>query len=262
VDGERLWARWDSESYPPGEYEFRATAYDRAGNEASTLERAGGSEMLLRNPLKTSTRLLAGFGGQAPLTVAHGSGALFHGRLIEGRRAALAGMPVRVVERFDPGAPTTERVSTVLTGTGGAFSLHLSPGPSRQVVAVAPSTATLRASSSQPVRLAVRAAVWMRVSATMAAVGGRPVVFRGGVAGGGAIPTDGKLVQLQFRLPGLLWSEFRTVRTDRRGRFRYAYRFADDDSRGVRFQFRALATAQAGWPFEPASSRPVAVRGY
>jgi hypothetical protein len=75
------------------------------------------------------------------------------------------------------------------------------------------------------------------------------------------MPTEGRAVQLQFRLPGQAWSEFRTVRTNRRGRFRYAYRFADDDSRGVRFQFRAFVPAQAGWPFEPAGSLPVEVLG-
>jgi hypothetical protein len=69
-------------------------------------------------------------------------------------------------------------------------------------------------------------------------------------------------VQLQFRLPGLPWSEFRTIQTDRRGRFRYAYRFSDDDSRGARFQFRAYAPAQENWPYEPSGSRPVLVRGY
>jgi hypothetical protein len=102
----------------------------------------------------------------------------------------------------------------------------------------------------------------MRVSSSVAKVGGRPVVFRGGVGAAGAtIPADGKAVQLQFRLPGLPWSEFRTIRTDPNGHFRYAYRFADDDSRGVRFQFRAFAPAQAGWPFEPAGSAPVQVSG-
>ena len=51
------------------------------------------------------------------------------------------------------------------------------------------------------------------------------------------------------------------MQTDARGRFRYAYRFSDDDSRGVRFQFRAYAPAQSDWPYEPGSSRPVAVLG-
>jgi len=77
----------------------------------------------------------------------------------------------------------------------------------------------------------------------------------------GTIPAGGKSVQLQFHLPGLPWTEFRTVQTNRRGRFRYAYRFSDDDSRGASFQFRAFAPAQSDWPYEPAGSRPVTVRG-
>jgi hypothetical protein len=171
-------------------------------------------------------------------------------------------MPVRVIERFDPGAFPRERVSTVRTGADGAFSIHLSPGPSRELVAIAPPTATVRGASSQPQRLTVRSGVRMRVSSTVASIGGHPVVFRGGVAANGAaIPAEGKAVQLQFRLPGLPWSEFRTIHTDSHGHFHYAYRFADDDSRGVRFQFRAYAPAQAGWPFEPAGSLPVQVLG-
>jgi len=87
-------------------------------------------------------------------------------------------------------------------------------------------------------------------------------VFRGRVAAApGTIPTEGKSVQLQFRLPGLPWAEFRTVQTDRAGRFRYAYRFSDDDSRGARFQFRAFVPAEDNWPYEPGGSRPVIVRG-
>jgi hypothetical protein len=102
--------------------------------------------------------------------------------------------------------------------------------------------------------------VRLRASSTSAAIGGRPVLFRGTVAGSG-IPAPGVAVQLQFRLAGRPWSEFRTVQTDRRGRFRYSYRFSDDDSRGVRFLFRAYVNAQGDWPYEPGGSLPVAVRG-
>jgi hypothetical protein len=257
--GSLLRARWDSEAYPPGEYEFRATAYDAAGNSASSSSKSDGSLMRLANPLKIATRLLSDFRSRS---VRYGRGATFGGRLIAGRRAPLAGLSVRVIERFDPGALPRERVSTVRTGTDGAFSIHLSPGPSRDLVAIAPPTATVRGASSQPRRLTVRSGVRMRVSSTVARVGGRPVVFRGGIAANGtAIPAEGKVVQLQFRLPGLPWSEFRTIHTDPHGHFHYAYRFADDDSRGVRFQFRAYAPAQAGWPFEPAGSLPVQVLG-
>jgi hypothetical protein len=257
--GSLLRAHWDSEAYPPGEYEFRATVYDAAGNSASSLDKSNGSPMRLSNPLKIATTLLSGFRSR---TISYGRPAWFSGRLFGGRHAPLAGMPVRLIERFDPGAVPQERVTTVRTGRGGAFDVHLGPGPSRDLIAITAPTATLRGASSQALRLMVRTGVRMRASSTFAKVGGRPVIFRGGVATSGApIPIEGKAVQLQFRLPGLPWSEFRTIRTDQRGHFRYAYRFADDDSRGVRFQFRAFAPAQAGWPFEPAGSLPVQILG-
>ncbi len=260
--GDALRARWSSDAYPPGEYEFRATAYDKAGNPASTRSRGNGTEMRLLAPLKTSTTLLTGFGGERRRTVPYGRRVTFGGRLIAGRRAPLVGAPVRVLERFASGSGLAERATVVRTGAGGGFELRLAPGPSREIVAVAPATATLRGASSRPMRLTVRTGLKLNVSSGFAKVGGRPIVFSGRVFSTGAeIPTDGKAVQLQFRLPGLRWSEFRTIRTDRRGRFRYAYRFADDDSRDVRFQFRAFAPAQAGWPFEPAGSAPVAVIG-
>jgi hypothetical protein len=102
----------------------------------------------------------------------------------------------------------------------------------------------------------------MHASATSARIGGRPVVFSGKVERAGTtIPPDGKAVQLQFRVGRLPWTEFRTVQTDARGRFRYAYAFTDDDSLGVDFEFRALAPSQSGWPYEPAASRPIVVRG-
>jgi len=257
-----LRARWSSEEYAPGAYEFRATAYDRAGNVASTTSRGNGAAMRLVAPLKTSTTLRASLGGDVRQSVPYGRGATIAGRLVAGRRAPLAGAPVLVVERFASGSRPAERTTAVRTGQGGGFELRLSPGPSREIVALAPATATLRGASSRPLRLAVRAGLRLSASSAFAKVGGRPVVFLGRVlSAGAAIPAEGKSVQLQFRLPGLPWSEFRTIRTDRRGRFRYPYRFADDDSRGARFQFRAFAPAQAGWPYEPAGSAPVAVLG-
>ena len=57
------------------------------------------------------------------------------------------------------------------------------------------------------------------------------------------------------------WTEFRTVQSDGAGRFRYPYSFSDDDSAGVRFLFRAFVPATGGWPFAPATSRPLAVTG-
>lgn len=261
--GKTLIARWDSEASPPGEYEFRATAFDRAGNSASTSSRSGGAAMRLRSPLKMATTLRAGFRrAPASRTVGFGRGVPYGGHLIGGRHTPLAEMPVRIIERFATGAEPQERESTVRTSADGGFRIRLAPGPSREIVAIAPPTATLQSSQSRASSLAVRGRVHLGVSSRVAKVGGRPIVFRGKVAFAGTeTAADGRAVQLQFRLPGLSWSEFRTVRTDQRGRFRYPYRFTDDDSRGVRFQFRAFVPAQAGWPFEPAGSLTVAVEG-
>ena len=255
-----LRARWDSSAYPAGDYEFRATAYDAAGNGTASLQRADGTAMRLSGPLKVPVRLLLRGGLQR--TLRYGRGTWFAGLALTARRTPLAGATVRVSERFADGSSPAERVATVRTGEDGRFGIRLAPGPSRQVFATVAPTATTRGASSRPLDLTVHSRVVLRASARVAKVGGPPLVFRGKVASGGAaLPADGKVVQLQFRLPGLPWSEFRSVRTGPNGRFRYAYRFSDDDSRGARFQFRAYAPAQTGWPFEPAGSLPVSVLG-
>jgi hypothetical protein len=284
--GEGLQARWDSAAYAPGEYEFWAVGYDRAGNATTTTRRSDGTRMVLPNPLKTPTALRAGFAVRARRgprcrrhscrveatsepsrmrarrLVAFGRGARFSGRLVAGVGAPLAERVVRIVERFAAGSGLPARLSTVRTDVGGRFSIRLPPGPSREVTAAFAGTAALTRAVSQPAQLGVRSAVRLRASSGVATVGGKPIVFSGGLATSAGAGSPGKRsVQLQFRLPGMPWSEFRTVQADRRGHFSYAYVFRDDDSRGARFQFRAYVPAQRDWPYEPAGSRPVIVRG-
>jgi hypothetical protein len=258
--GGELRARWDSDAYPKGEYEFQATGYDDAGNATLTRRCRNGTAMVLSNPLKTTTDLSVGFHRRAVArTVPYGRGVLVEGRLAAAG-SALGGMPLRIVERFASGVAT--RVTTTRTGPSGAFSTRLTPGPSRTITASFDGSPTLSRSTGRSLELRVRSWVRLQASSTIARVGGAPLVFRGRIAAApGTIPTEGKSVQLQFRLPGLPWAEFRTVQTDRAGRFRYAYRFSDDDSRGARFQFRAFVPAEDNWPYEPGGSRPVIVRG-
>lgn len=259
LDGGTLRARWDSETGQPGEYEFRAIAYDRAGNTSASMTRGNGTPMKLSAPLKVRTALIADSGRRR---LRYGRGTVFHGRLLSGRRAPLPGVAVQVIERFEAGAQPRERTSTVRSSNDGGFALHLAPGPSREVFATVAPSLTRQGASSQPLQLKVRSGVQLKVSAPVAQVGGQPIIFSGKVSAAGTpIPPEGKAVQLQFRLPGLPWSEFRTIHTDRRGNFRYLYRFADDDSRGVQFQFRAFTPPQANWPYQPSTSRPVVVRG-
>jgi len=133
--------------------------------------------------------------------------------------------------------------------------------PRAQVSASFAGNRTLTRATGGSAGLAVHSAVRLHASTALARVGGAPVVFSGRIAHLGAKTPKGKAVELQFRYPGAGWSEFRTVKTGANGRFRYAYRFSDDDSRGVRFEFRARVTGREGWPYEPGSSRPVAVIG-
>jgi hypothetical protein len=290
VVGNRLVAHWDSDSYPRGKYEFLATGFDLAGNAATGGDRLRGAKMVLVNPLKTPVELEAGFGGKlmtwhrchrsqqrrrcrretissfddrpTTRTVPFGQGLRFSGRLKSVPGASLGGLEVAVTETFAPGAAPARRTTLVRTEADGGFSLRLAPGPSREVAAAFAGTRTHTRAAGGSVHLDVQASVRLRRSAATAQIGGAPVVFSGRVARTGAAPSgEGLPVELQFRYPGADWSEFRTVETDARGRFRYPYRFSDDDSRGVRFQFRAYIGKKEGWPYEPAFSRPVAVSG-
>lgn len=289
VDG-RLSARWDSDSYPRGSYEFRATGYDAAGNLASSTRRGNGTPMVLANPVKVPSAVRLGFGGRrlvwhrcvrsgesrrcrreviesfgrrpAARVVPYGRGVMVGGRAVSVAGMPLAGVTVELVESFEAGATATTRVTRLQTGADGTFFARLAPGPSRGVEARFGGNGQLTRSASRALRLGVQTSVRFRASATQVAVGGRPVVFSGRVLRAEAtIPEYGRPIQLQFRLPGSAWTEFRTVQTDHLGRFRYPYSFSDDDSRGVRFLFRAYAPQQPGWPYEPAASRPVAVTG-
>jgi len=258
-----LRARWHSDHYPRGRYEFRALVYDAAGNSRIAERRRDGSAMTLPSPLKATSALGAGFhGGRAKRAAPFGRRVRIAGRLTTGRSSPLAGRPLRIVETFAVGTRPSRRVTTVQTKPGGRFSHRLAPGPSRRIEVSYAGGPTLARASARPLELRVRGRVRLRTSAHVARVGGAPVVFRGRVlASRGTMPRAGKAVQLQFRLPGLPWTAFRTLQADRRGRFRYAYRFSDDDSRGVRFQFRAFAPQQEDWPYEPGGSRPVLIRG-
>jgi hypothetical protein len=258
----KLVARWDSDTVPIGTYEFRATGYDMAGNATTSALRGNGAKMVLVNPVKTPVEIEASFRQRRRARIApYGRRVPFSGRL-SAAGTRLAGLPIEIVETFDGGASPDRRTTTVETASDGSFLTRLAPGPSRQVEASFAGTRTLTRAGAGSARLGVLAAVRLRASAVSARIGGDPVVFSGGLGDLGAPgPGDGRPVELQFRLAGGRWSEFRTVQTDPRGRFRFPYSFSDDDSRGVRFQFRAFVPAQDGWPYEPAASRAVFVTG-
>ncbi|MDX6603777.1 MAG: hypothetical protein QOF23_286 [Solirubrobacterales bacterium] len=260
--GNRLVARWNSDAYPAGSYEFRATGFDRAGNSSVSDRRTDGARMVLANPLKAPTELLLAPEGKRAAPRRYGARARVGGRLTLTSGSALASRPVELVETFAPGAAIAERTTTVITARDGSFEARLAPGPSRSVEARFAGDRLLTRAGSSRLGLTFPAGMRLRASRATAVVGGAPVRFSGRVGSLGArIPRAGLAVELEFRAAGLPWSEFRTVQSDRRGRFSYRYAFADDDSRGVRFQFRARLPAQEDWPYGPGASRAVVVSG-
>jgi hypothetical protein len=286
----RLVARWSSDDSPRGAYEFRAVGFDAAGNQAATTAAPGGGQFVLHNPVKREARLAFGFGaGQlvfqrcaradgarrchrtvvrsfakrpAARAIPCCHGAVVGGLLLDADRAPLAGQAVDIVETFAGGSHQDTRTTAVTSDGRGEFRAWLAPGPSREVTARFAGTHRLTRAGGRRLRLQVRAAVHLKVSTARVRVGGAPVVFSGRVVHPEArIPASGLPVELEFRLPGTAWSEFRTVQSDRGGRFRYSYSFSDDDSAGIRFLFRAFVPATGDWPFAPATSRPLAVTG-
>jgi len=250
VEGSRLVTRWDSDSYPAGKYEFLAIGFDAAGNAETGTNRARGGRMVLVNPVKAPVALTAKLSRRS-----------LEGRLQRLGGGALEGREIAVVETFAEGAAPSQRTTVVNTRPDGTFSLRLAQGPSREVSASFGGTRLLSRAAAAVARLVAKTRVRLHASATSAVIGGRPIVFGGRVETKGAETGGGLPVELQFRYRGAPWSEFRTVETDGRGRFRIAYRFSDDDSRGVRFQFRAYVKGREGWPYEPGASRPVIVAG-
>jgi hypothetical protein len=286
----RLVARWNSDDFARGPYEFQATGFDAAGNSTTTTLGEHGTALVLQNPVKRQTHLAFAFGaGQLIFqrcsradgsrrchrtvvrsfarrpperTVPCCHGAVVGGRLVDADGVPLGGQTIEVIESFAAGTRDATRRTTLTTNADGRFSAWLAAGPSREVTAEFPGTARLTRAGGRQIRLRVRAAVLLRTSTSRVHVGGAPVVFSGRILHPEApIPATGLPVQLEFRLPGMPWTEFRTVQSDAFGRFRYPYSFSDDDSAGVRFLFRAFVPATGDWPFAPATSRPVAVTG-
>lgn len=268
IDGS-LQARWSSDAFPAGEYEFRATAVDRAGNRGRTASRANGTQMVLPNPIKVPTAIRVSFGEKKSrlasprtVTVPYGRSSHISGRLTAGLGSPLAGQTLEVVERFRAGALVKRRTSRVRTDDKGLFSAIVRPGPSRRVSVLYPGTRTLTRSRGRPLRLTTLTRVSFTASSEQGVVGGRPVVFSGRVFHRAArLPIDGKELEIQYRTSSVPWTTFAPVKADTRGRFKLLYAFKDDESRGVRFQFRALAVRETGWPYAPAASRAQVVVG-
>lgn len=144
----------------------------------------------------------------------------------------------------------------VRTGPDGRFVYVLPAGPSRDV-----RFTYFAFSDSRSVELSnvvhVDAIAPLTIRANRRRVtGARVVRLSGRIGVRTGIPRAGLLVTLQGFQQGYGWRTFRTVHTDRRGRWHTSYRFRSTQGR---FGFRALVSRQGRFPFAESRSAGVFV---
>jgi len=277
LEGEELATRIDDASLPAGEYQLRATATDRAGNEAATESRIDGSSMRLTLPLRVPTAVTAGVvaskvekkvihrhGARHVVrhrttelvpeeTVGFGGQATFTGRLLDRAGNPVSGASVAVWQLVPEGSE--EQVATLTTGAEGGFAYQAPAESSRRLRFVYAGTATTLPAEGSA-ELLVHGTSTLKVRPARVLNGGS-VTFTGEVRGR-PLPADGKLIELQVRLSHE-WSTFRTIRSGADGSWSIPYAFERTCGREA-YRFRARLPGEAGYPLEPGHSPVITVK--
>ena len=225
----------------------------RPGRRPAGAARAGAQ----RRPAGPDARLVATLGrGRARRTIGFGDAARMRVRLTDAGGRPIAGAALQVLTREARAgsdwrlAPAPPRAPTAARWCGSRRARRAASG-SRTARWWAPPTP-----SRWPARaLDVRAGVTLRISPRRARAG-RTIRLRGRLKAPPATRL-GKLITLQARERGR-WRDFATARSRRGGRFAARYRFSGG-ARGV-FPIRAVARADAAYPYATGQSRAVRVR--
>ena len=276
-DGGRLIARIDDAAMPAGNYVLRAGAHDRAGNQASTTQRADGQPMAVTLPLRIQSAMRTGIVRTRVVKRAvrrHGKRRITRRRITElrpngivrfGRQVQISG---RLTNRDGQGIANAD--VQVLASIGGGpeqlvGEVHTDATGTYTYTAAGSASRTLRfVFAGSPLVLPAQSAVGIVVPAVSSlrvnhrrVLNGARVTFSGRVRSA-PVPSGGKLIQLEVRLSGG-WQTFRTVRTDQAGRWALPYRFAR--TRGIQwYRFRVELPPEAGYPFGAGASESVRVR--
>ncbi len=267
---------FDAAGLAPGPHHLVVSVLDAAGNSAPVLDRTISVPAPALSPLAGSaagiyapgTRNGGGATSAAVLTarwqntskqrltLPFGRAAAITGRLT-GADGLITGAQIAVSSTPAMAGASSSQTLGVVTGAGGAFTVHLPRGLSSRAVAL---SYTAHAGDPRPaavvtLQLAVTAPVAMSV--TPRTVGSRGTIrFRGRLQAG-PIPRGGKPVILEARSGRGAWIEFHVVRTDSRGRFHSSYRFRFPGP--ARYSFRAVCEQEADYPYAGGASSPVAV---
>ena len=264
----------DDGSIPDGTYQLRVDARDVAGNVAMLDRDSDGKLQAVTLPIRALTRLTAVVSqGTArvatvaeasaaakrrqaivrSLTLAYGQRSRLAGDLTTSRGVPIAGALIRVEQVVESAKPTV--LVTLRTDVTGGFVYSIPAGPTRTLELVYGGTKVLRTSFA--------AASLQVIGRAMVTVGARPVAGRpltiSGRVPGGWVPAGGLLVQLWYEIKGDAggWAPFEhAIHSGRDGSWQLTFPVSSRAA-GYTYEFKAVVSQQAGWPFLGATSEVV-----
>ncbi len=239
-----------------GPFANGAVVAAKVGSSAASLSAAGSlataAQVAASAVPRCSSGVVKAFGTASALSRTYARSAVpLAGRLLDVRGGGLGGHTLELVQTVvRSGTATRTTVATVLTAGSGRFALRAPRGPSRALQVVDPTCGSVGPIVAERVRgsLAAKTTTHHVRNRQTARFEGRAL---GGYLGGG-IP-----LELQVKV-GRQWRDVKHMTSDRRGRFKVAYRFQRTFVRYT-YVFRVVSRAGGAWPYLPASSRTVKV---
>ena len=189
------------------------------------------------------------------LKVPYGRKAKVKGTLTTASGAPIAGGTLDVITTPSATGHVPRVLGSVSTDGAGAFAYTAPAGSSRKVTFRFRGLADFRRSESD-VTLLVPGAATLKASRRQVR-NGSSTTFSGRLLGK-PLPARGKVVDLQVFYRGK-WRTFATPRANRKGAFRFRYRF-EATRRTTTYRFRARLRAEAAYPYELGYSKLVGVR--
>jgi hypothetical protein len=253
---DQLVARVDSGDMRPGvTYEFRAQVTDRAGNSVTTNRMQNGDLMKVVGPFRALTNVVdLHVNGKAKTRIKYGKAAKVSGSLVRQAGGPVGGARVEVIETYAEGSKTKTRSTTIATSSDGRFSLTIPKGPSRTISATYAGDRRYLGASSAEAKLSVRGKVQLTVPRRVSSRSG--ITFKGRIgARGTKLAKHGKRLEVQVHVGNGWKAVGKSLRTNRKGKFKLSYEFTADYPRAVAYEFRAAVMRERGFPYLPAKSK-------
>ncbi len=247
----------DTSRVPNGRHPLSLRVFDAAGNrrdvEVQPIDVQNPQNAMVAQASSGVAlgQLSAAFAGtsRSTLSVPFGRRVVIRGRLASASNSGIAKAQVDVLERLSRTGANEVAVGRARTRSDGTFSYELAARRPSRVVRLAYGSVA----SSRRLQVRVHAA-----SALRATLRGRLLRFSGRVLSR-PLPAGGKLVRLDGVSTGFKWKHFATLRTDRDGRFSGRFRLAGRRA-GARYYMRVRMPAERGYPYLPATGKPVRLR--